>query len=88
MPLLEYRCGDCATDTEHLVLAGDVASTPVCPKCGSQQMNRMLSTFAARSHGGGSKSDFDAATACGGGPCQMPEACGRGDDAGGDGYDF
>ena len=83
MPVYEYRCAGCEGTTEQLVLAGDVASTPVCPSCGSRDLKRLLSTFAAQStSGGGSRpaSSFDPATACGGGPCATPGACGMGFD--------
>ncbi len=75
MPLLEYRCADCGQKTEDLVLAGDAGRKPVCASCGSKKLERLLSTFAAQtsaSPGGG----FDPATACGGGPCGSPDACG------------
>ena len=86
MPLYEYRCTACDKRTEQLVLAGDVASTPVCPSCGSHDMGRLLSTFAAQAHAGGksASSGFDPATACGGGACRMPDMCGMG--AGGDDF--
>ena len=77
MPLFEYLCAGCEDRTEQLVLAGDVAATPVCPSCGSHAMHRLLSTFAAQAHEGGrSAGSFDAATACGGGACRMPDVCG------------
>lgn len=77
MPLLEYRCSDCGKKTEDLVLAGDTARLPLCASCGSKKVSRILSTFAAQtaSPSGG---DFEASTACGGGPCDMPEVCGAG----------
>ena len=79
MPLYEYRCGGCERKTEQLVLAGDLASPPVCPSCGSHDLHRLLSTFAAQA-GDGGKSDasFDPGTACGGGACRMPDVCGAG----------
>jgi len=75
MPLLEYRCSDCGKKTENLVLAGDTARAPKCSSCGSKKVARLLSTFAAQSSTP-SKGGFDAATACGGGACGMPEVCG------------
>jgi putative FmdB family regulatory protein len=77
MPLLEYRCSDCGKKTENLVLAGEKERRPVCASCGSKKVTRVLSTFAAQSSTP-SKGGFDAATACGGGACGMPEACGAG----------
>jgi putative FmdB family regulatory protein len=89
MPLYEYRCSGCQKRTELLVLAGDVASTPVCPSCGGHDMNRLLSTFAAQGgEGKGSSKGFDADTACGGGACRMPDVCGAGDGDFGGGADF
>jgi putative FmdB family regulatory protein len=75
MPLLEYRCHDCEKKAELLVLAGDANTAPVCPSCGSPNMTRLLSTFAAHAgHGGTGTGDAD--TMCGGGPCAMPGICG------------
>lgn len=67
MPILEFRCAKCEAVTEELVLAGDVAATPVCPRCGGQEMSRLLSTFAAHAHGA-SSGDFAG--------CATPQACG------------
>lgn len=50
MPLLEYRCGDCGRKTEDLVLAGDVPAPPSCSSCGSPNVTRLLSAFAAHAH--------------------------------------
>lgn len=81
MPLLEYRCDACSKTTEVLVLAGDAATKPACASCGSEQMQRLLSTFAARSASGGSApTGFDPEPACGGGACRMPDVCGAGTD--------
>ncbi|MBL8111299.1 MAG: zinc ribbon domain-containing protein [Acidobacteria bacterium] len=85
MPMFEYRCDGCQTRSEILILAGDVVASdlsgegsgPVCPKCGSESMQRLLSTFAARSTSGGA-AGFDPSTACGGGPCRTPDMCGGG----------
>ena len=73
MPILEYRCHDCEKNAELIVLAGDGDVAPVCPSCGSSEMTRLLSTFAAH---GGSGSPRDVETMCGGGPCAMPGMCG------------
>lgn len=71
MPILEFRCNACEAVSEELVLAGDVASTPVCPKCGGREMSRLLSTFAA---GGAHAHEAPCGApeqACGGGMCGM-----------------
>lgn len=69
MPLFEYRCRACGEKTEQLVLAGDTASAPVC-SCGSTDLSRLLSTFAAHS-GHGPAHDLPCADAC-----PAPGACG------------
>ena len=73
MPILEYRCHDCRKRAELIVLAGDGVVTPVCPSCGSSDMTRLLSTFAAHSSTGRSQ---DVETMCEGGPCATPGMCG------------
>ncbi len=85
MPLLEYRCGSCQTRSELLVLAGDVASTPECPSCGSFSMQRLLSTFATPSSSSSKPAaacDMDGG--CGRGACGSPDMCGAGAGFGGD----
>jgi putative FmdB family regulatory protein len=73
MPILEYRCRECEKNAELIVLAGDRDASPVCPSCGSPEMTRLLSTFAAHAgHGAARESD----ALCGGGPCASPGMCG------------
>jgi len=85
MPLFEYRCSDCGKKSEELVMAGDTASAPTCPACGSMSMRRLLSTFAA--HGSskndaGEMGDFP----CGEGACGSPDACGMAGTCGAGGF--
>jgi putative FmdB family regulatory protein len=42
MPLYDYECRACGHEFETLVRTG---STPECPKCQSQDLERQLSTF-------------------------------------------
>jgi putative FmdB family regulatory protein len=44
MPLYEYTCAKCRDDFELLVRGGE---TPVCPRCGSERLERLLSVPAA-----------------------------------------
>lgn len=78
MPLFEYRCKACGKRTENLVLAGDAADyVPECAHCGSHDLSRLLSTFAA--HGEHkSEGSFDAPC---GGSCDPagPGGCGLGE---------
>jgi putative FmdB family regulatory protein len=44
MPIYEYRCEPCAERFEELVRSPEA---PVaCPMCGSEEVERLLSTFA------------------------------------------
>jgi putative FmdB family regulatory protein len=44
MPIFEYRCRVCEHPFETLVTA---ARPPVCPTCGSTDLEKQLSVFAA-----------------------------------------
>src|SRR5437870_13921406 len=46
MPIFEYRCGDCRRHFSLLV--GVVAGAPEmrCPRCGSEQLQKLISRFA------------------------------------------
>ena len=50
MPLFEYTCRDCGLQFEALVVGG---RRPACPKCGSDQLEKMYSTFASQASAGG-----------------------------------
>lgn len=67
MPLYEYRCRACNHRFELLQSLGEGAEAVTCPRCGEQQAEKQLSTFAA-SAGSGTPS-FGAARSggCGGG---------------------
>jgi putative FmdB family regulatory protein len=65
MPMFEYRCSECGTEFEELVVNAD--DFVECPRCHSAKSEKLLSVFAA---GAGSGSSQTAA-ACGraGGCC-------------------
>ena len=46
MPIYEFKCRACGRMFEDLVRDGD---TPSCPACKSQDLERQLSLFAAKS---------------------------------------
>ena len=48
MPIYEYTCKGCEHQFETLVRTGD---TPVCPACGSDELERLLSMPAVNSEG-------------------------------------
>ena len=67
MPLYEYVCESCHEKFEQLVPS--FRSQATCPKCGSHEAEKLLSTFAM-SHGGGSgEAPRMPAMAGGGGGC-------------------
>ena len=52
MPVYEYRCNNCHRRVSILVRSFS-GSSVTCPNCGSNELNRLLSTFSVR------KSDED-----------------------------
>lgn len=44
MALFEYRCSDCGNVSEHLVYSAEDKLS--CPDCGSDKLEKLLSTFA------------------------------------------
>lgn len=71
MPIYEFYCDDCGSESEILVKSSDWEGTQ-CPHCQSEKLSKKLSTFAARTENG---------VGIGGGdlpPCSgNPGACGR-----------
>ena len=63
MPLYEYHCLDCDQDMELLVSSS--SEKPECPECGSSNMEKQFSTFAA----GGSPAIDVSSGCCSGGGC-------------------
>lgn len=49
MPIFEYSCRGCAHQFEMLVLK---TTTPACPKCASQDLERMISLPALKTEEG------------------------------------
>ena len=76
MPLYEYDCQKCHETKEILVRTPD--DVAICPDCGNQKMERLLSVPAAPSMNGSSLPMAGGATGescgmprCYGGGCQM-----------------
>jgi putative FmdB family regulatory protein len=46
MPIYEYRCNECQRRVN--LYMRNMASTPQCPQCGSEELSRLFSTFAVR----------------------------------------
>jgi len=53
VPIYEYKCANCDTTFEELVLSRGAAEKVRCPNCGQRRLVRRPSVFAA--HSGGSR---------------------------------
>ena len=49
MPIYEYRCKDCKSNFSRLQRVGAGNDGVKCPKCESQNIERLLSSFASTS---------------------------------------
>ena len=45
MPIYEYHCEDCRRRVSILVRSISNRGTPVCPRCGGQHLERLMSRF-------------------------------------------
>jgi putative FmdB family regulatory protein len=52
MPIFEYQCQTCWHVFEVITLRVGRGKTVRCPKCGSSEVDRLLSSFAGRVGGG------------------------------------
>ena len=64
MPLFEFVCADCKRPFEELVRSASAVNDVTCPKCGSTQVNKKISTFAARVSGGSFSLGANSAASC------------------------
>jgi len=46
VPIYEYECHGCRRRVSLLVLVPSRADTPRCPRCGSEDLSRLMSRFA------------------------------------------
>lgn len=53
MPIYEFVCESCGEPFEELVRSYAAQAEVRCPRCGSATLRRKVSTFAARTSGGG-----------------------------------
>ena len=54
MPLYDYACYECGNSFEKLRRMSDDDRELRCPQCGSDRIERLLSTFATAGCGSGS----------------------------------
>ncbi len=71
MPIYEYRCTTCRERFEALVTSAERAKMR-CPRCGTHQVERLLSTFAVGKAGAAVKAP---------GPCGSTDCACRTHDA-------
>ena len=58
MPIYEYRCTECHRKFEQIVLRGKMLDSASCPRCGSQAVERLMSTFSLSGLRKKSEEDF------------------------------
>lgn len=75
MPLFEYRCRECGTLVEKIVLGQEEAFD--CPECGSANMDKVISATADYRNEGGLPGPGDTAC-CGSAPGQAAGCAGPG----------
>jgi len=59
MPIYEYECADCGRTASHVVLGSEQLQHPDCPRCGSLQTRRVMSSFAVMESEAGRLNNFD-----------------------------
>jgi putative FmdB family regulatory protein len=72
MPIFEFKCSKCEEFFELLVMGNDEKNELQCPKCGSENFERVLSTTNYSVPGGGSSPDKNThaqTRTCSGGSC-------------------
>jgi putative FmdB family regulatory protein len=67
MPIYEYQCKECGAEFSRLQSMSSTAEGVSCPKCGSDSVERKLSTFASTSSGAAAGGEACAAPGCGSG---------------------
>ena len=73
MPIREFVCNQCGADFEKIVRASQSDAAIACPSCGSRELEKKLSGFAAHR----TASRAAAAPMCpGGGMCGSDGMCG------------
>ncbi len=77
MPIYEFRCTKCEELFELLILGRDENTETACPKCQSEEFERVMSTTNYAMHGGtpgGSSSGVQSQSrTCSGGSCTTYE---------------
>ncbi len=56
MPIYEYRCEMCQEQFEQFVRSLSAQKKVICPRCGSENVQKMVSLFGTKSEAGSSSS--------------------------------
>ena len=75
MPIFEYKCEKCGGVSEFLVGVSQDSTVIKCKSCGSDQMKKILSSFATSC---GSKGPESCDSCDFGGSCDAGSCCSRG----------
>ena len=67
MPIYEFRCAKCRKDFESLVFKSD--EVVACPRCGGDNVSRLMSGFSHKSGNGKMVSSGGGCASCAGGSC-------------------
>lgn len=67
MPVYSYKCKDCGEEFDLLVGVGQGSEELKCRKCGSKNLDRMLTSF-----GVGAESSSIGSSSCPTGTCSLP----------------
>ena len=78
MPVYEYRCRDCGRVREVFQRSAGTDSL-TCPDCGSERLERLLSTFTVVNPavGGGATTCCGRDSRCDSPPCSTGDTCWR-----------
>jgi putative FmdB family regulatory protein len=62
MPIFEFVCNECEQPFEDLIFGNDTKGV-ICPACGSEQVQKKMSTFSSKIAGSSSSLSFGASSA-------------------------
>jgi putative FmdB family regulatory protein len=65
MPIYEYTCKKCNKIFETLVLSSDDVKGIQCPECGSEEVQKMLSSFTSGLSAGPGPGGLSSESSCG-----------------------